>query len=183
MICCILTSTCVQAQVPDFISVKKRNGISVKNYYAGTDISFVTKDNRRYDALIDRIVNDSIFLRYYDLYQYPNIFGTTSYDTVTTYILPVYYKNIKQILLPNLSYRNSLLRRLGIYATTGGFGYGVLNVANGLLQKAKPLFDNRNARNVAISTAVGLAGVYLQRRHGRNKQNYKRYKIVYVDMD
>lgn len=182
LICCILTTALSsQAQIPDFISVKKKNGVAVKNYYAGLDISLVTKDGRRYDALINNIANDSVYLRYYDVYPYTNILGTTSYDTLTTYILPIYYKNIQTILVPNINYRNHYIGELGRYATWGGFGYDFLNVFNGLYLKAKPLFSPRDIRNVSIATGVGALGMYLNKKF-RNPKKRNRYKIVYVNM-
>lgn len=169
------------AQVPDFISVKKKNGITVKNYYAGINISMVTNDGRRYDALIHKVANDSIFLRYFDVTTYTNIFGAISYDTLTTYILPIYYKDIKYILTPKINYRNHYLGLVGKAAMVGGFGYDFLNVFNGIIQKYKPLFDARDKRNLAIATGVGALGWYLNSKF-RNPRKGNRYKIVYVNM-
>jgi hypothetical protein len=182
LISCFLTATLVgAAQVPDFISVRKKNGVPVKNYYAGVNISFVSTDGRRYDALIHKIANDSIYLRYFTTAPYTNIFGTVSYDTVTTYILQLHYKGIKYINTPKSSYRNHYLGELGRYAAIGGLGYTVLNIVNGLIEKADPLLDNRNARNVAIATGVGGAGLFLNRKF-KSARKGNRYKIVYVNM-
>ncbi|MCH5683598.1 hypothetical protein LWM68_04545 [Niabella sp. W65] len=153
----------------------------VKNYYAGVNISFVSTDGRRYDALIHKIANDSIYLRYFTTAPYTNIFGTVSYDTVTTYILQLHYKGIKYINTPKSSYRNHYLGELGRYAAIGGLGYTVLNIVNGLIEKADPLLDNRNARNVAIATGVGGAGLFLNRKF-KSARKGNRYKIVYVNM-
>lgn len=182
LISCFLTATLVgAAQVPDFISVRKKNGVPVKNYYAGVNISFISTDGRRYDALIHKIANDSIYLRYFTTAPYTNIFRTVSYDTVTTYILQLHYKGIKYINTPKSSYRNHYLGELGRYAAIGGLGYTVLNIVNGLIEKADPLLDKRNARNVAIATGVGGAGLFLNRKFKSSKKG-NRYKIVYVDM-
>lgn len=180
--CTVLTCFLLQAQVPDFISVKKRNGVAVKSYYAGTEISMLTSDGRQYDALIDKVANDSIYLKYYQQEAYPNIIGTVSYDTLTTYILPIHYKHVKKILLPKVIYKNSYWGKLGKYAAWGGLGYTFLNVFNGLTAKEKPLFDARNKRNVIISTAIGAGGVYLKKKYAQPRQNPKKYKIVYVHM-
>jgi len=169
------------AQVPDFISVRKKNGVPVKNYYAGINISFLATDGRRYDALIHKIANDSIYLRYFTTAPYTNLFGSVSYDTVTTYILQLHYKGIKYIYTPKSSYRNHYLGELGRYAAIGGFGYTFLNLFNGITQKAKPLLDDRNARNVAIATGVGGTGLFLNRKF-KNSRKSNRYKIVYVNM-
>ncbi|GAB3425470.1 hypothetical protein [Niabella aquatica] len=183
LICLFLTVTLlVHAQVPDFISVKKPNGVSVKNYYAGLNISFMATDGRRYDALIHKIAHDSIYLRYFTRSPYTNIFGTVDYDTVTTYILQLHYKNIKYIYTPKSSYKNHYIGQLGRYAAIGGLGYTFLNLFNGLfVEKAKPLLDDRNARNVAIATGIGGAGWLLSKKYGGGKKG-NRYKIVYVNM-
>jgi hypothetical protein len=70
---------------------------------------------------------------------------------------------------------------LGRYAAIGGLGYTVLNIVNGLIEKADPLLDNRNARNVAIATGVGGAGLFLNRKF-KSARKGNRYKIVYVNM-
>lgn len=167
--------------MPDFISVKKRNGVPVKNYYAGVNISFKATDGRRYDALIHKIANDSIYLRYFTTVSYSNIFGTISYDTVTTYLLQLHYKAIQYIYTPKKNYRDHYMGVVGRYAAWGGLGYTFLNLFNGITQNEKPLLDNRNARNVAIATTVGVAGLYLKNKYFfGSKRN--RYKIVYVNM-
>ncbi|HOZ84528.1 MAG TPA: hypothetical protein PK191_03505 [Niabella sp.] len=169
----------MSAQAPDFISVKKRNGITVKSYYAGIDISMITKDGRQYDALIDKVANDSIYLRYFNVYRYVNLIGTISYDTLTTYILPIHYADIKYVLTPKIKYRNGYLRKLGTYAAIGGFGYDFLNVFNGLTQKYQPLFSQRDIRNMAIATGIGALGLSVSNIF-RKPQN--KYKVVYVNM-
>lgn len=182
LICCCLAFTLISySQVPDFISVKKKNGVTVKNYFSGLDISFIATDGRRYDAMIDKIANDSIYLRYYTLAPYTNLFGTISYDTVTTFILSIHYKGIKYVITPKSNYRNHYLGELGRYAAIGGLGYTFLNLFNGIIQKADPLLDNRNARNVAIATGIGGTGLFLNRKF-RNPKKGNRYKVVYVDM-
>ncbi|MCH5599424.1 hypothetical protein [Niabella ginsengisoli] len=137
-------------------------------------------DGRRYDALIDRIANDSIYLRYFTTSAYTNVFGTVSYDTVTTYILQLHYKAIRYVYTPKVSYRNNYLGTLGRYAAIGGLGYTALNLINGLIQKADPLLDKRNTRNVAIATGIGGAGIFLNRKFRGGKRN--KYNVVYVDM-
>ncbi len=169
------------AQVPDFISIKKRNGITVKNYYAGLNISLITKDGKRYDALIQRIANDSLYLRYFTTTPYANLFGTVSYDTVTTYILQMHYKNIQYILTPRTQHRGYALSKLGKYAAIAGLGYTFLNLFNGLTQRSKPLLDKHNARNVAIASSIGTGGLVLNRKF-RNNNKRNRYKIVYVNL-
>ncbi len=182
LICCCFSLTLIaQGQVPDFISVKKKNGITVKNYFSGLDISFVATDGRRYDALIHQIANDSIYLKYYTVAPYTNLFGAISYDTVTTYILAMHYKGIRHVITPKSNYRNRYLGELGRYAAIGGLGYTFLNLVNGVIEKAKPLLDDRNARNVAIATGIGGTGLFLNRKF-RNPRKGNRYKVVYVDM-
>ena len=179
--CCLTLALASRSQVPDFISVKKKNGITVKNYFSGLDISFIATDGRRYDALIDKIANDSVYLRYYTVAPYTNLFGTISYDTVTTYILAMHYKGIRYVITPKSGYRNHYLGELGRYAAIGGLGYTLLNIINGFIEGADPLLDDRNARNVAIASGIGGAGLFLNRKF-RNPRKGNRYKVVYIDM-
>ncbi|GAB3005455.1 hypothetical protein GCM10027051_00390 [Niabella terrae] len=177
----LLVSCCAQAQVPDFIAVRKKNGITVKSYYAGTDISFISKEGRRYDGRVDRVANDSIFLKYYQTNAYTNVFGTLSYDTVNTYIVPVHYQDIKQVLIPREMKKSHYLNTVGKLAFYGGYGYTLLNIVNSG-NGYKP-FARDNLANTAVGLGIGTLGLILNRRYRKGYQRSGKYRIVYMDLD
>lgn len=170
------------SQVPDFISVKKRNGITVRNYYAGGwSITFKATDGRIYEGPIKRIANDSLWVTFYNVNKLQSIWNTIIYDTADTYSIPFHYKEIDHIILPTLRRRNGYLATLGRMMQYGGFGYDVANVVNSIYYKDS-FTSARNLRNVGIATAVGIGGTILKSRFGDIRRRTKRYRIVYVNM-
>ena len=173
---------CAEAQVPDYISVKKRTGITVRNYYAnGWPINFKAKDGRVYEGPIQRIANDSIWVTFYNVNRMRTIWNTYFYDTVDVYSVPFHYKEISHIIIPNVKKRKGYLFMLGKMMQYGGFGYGVVNAVNSVYLKDS-FTSERNLKNVGIATAVGLAGTLLKGRYGNPYRKSQRYRIVYVNM-
>ena len=58
----LLCSASAFCQPSDFIILKKKDK-TIRSYYAGTQIEFVTTSGAYRNALINKIVNDSIFLQ------------------------------------------------------------------------------------------------------------------------
>jgi len=183
-ICTILffTRTLTIAQVPDFISVKKRSSITIRNYYAGGwPITFKSKDGRIYEGPIQKIANDSLWVTFYNVNRMKTIWDTYFYDTVDVYSVPFHYKEIDHIIMPNVRKRKGYLSTLGNMMQIGGFGYDVLNVANSLIYFGG-LTEEKNLRNLGIATAVGLAGTLIKGRYANPYRKSKRYRIVYNHM-
>jgi hypothetical protein len=169
------------AQVPDFISVKKRSGITVRNFYAGGwPITFLSTDGRVYEGPIAKIANDSIYLKFFQVNKWATVWGTYEYDTVNIYVVPFHYKEIKQILLPERKRKREPLLQLARLMRLGGFGYDLLNIANTTIYYKDNLLGKKNLKNLSIATSVGVAGIVLNRVFV--KPNTRRYKIVYVNM-
>ncbi|OJU28378.1 MAG: hypothetical protein BGN92_07735 [Sphingobacteriales bacterium 41-5] len=178
----LLASNTADAQVPDFISVKKRSGVTVRNYYAGGwPITFKAKDGRIYEGPIKKIANDSLWVTFYNVNKMATIWNTYFYDTVEVYSIPFHYKEIDHIIIPNVRKKKGYLFTLGTMMQYGGFGYVVVNAVNSVYLKDS-FTSKRNLTNVGIATATGLAGTLLKGRYGNPYRKTKRYKIVYVNM-
>lgn len=181
----LLLITCAPAnsQVPDFIALKKKNGRTVRNYYAGGwPITFMSKTGAIYEGPIEKIDNDSVHVRFFHVIGRPTIWNTTMYDTISTYTVPFHYKEIDHIIIPQARKRKRYLFNLGKIMQLGGFGYDVLNIVNSIYLKDK-FTSEKNLKNVAIATGVGLAGTFIKSRFGNAYRKPASYKIVYVDMD
>ncbi|MFT3904068.1 MAG: hypothetical protein QM727_12905 [Niabella sp.] len=181
---CLLISTSATGQIRDFISVKKKNGVTVKNFYVGNQIIFSTHSGQRIiDGPIDKMTNDSVFIRFYNVVTYPTVIGTRIYDTLSTHVLPYYYKDIKTIY-SNLGGNKGRLMPITLtFAQRAGLGYIVLNLINSAVS-GESVTESRNLRNLGIAAGVTAAAYYLKgRREGRPEKVFsRRYRVVYVKM-
>ena len=170
------------AQVPDYIALKKRNGITVRNFYAGGwPITFKAADGRIYEGPIHKIENDSLHLTFFQVNRLQTIWGTYFYDTVSVYNVPFHYKEIQQIILPAARQNKHHLRLLGNMMQWGGFGYDALNIINSVKFGYK-IHERKNLINLGIATGIGIGGVILNRTFADIKYKTRKYKIEYVNM-
>ncbi|MBO9592105.1 MAG: hypothetical protein J7599_04290 [Niabella sp.] len=165
-------------KMSDYISVRKKNGITVRNFYAGMDIRFLGTDGFSYEGPIDAIARDTVFIASYKTTRYQNILGYVVTDTLRKDIIPFYYKDIKTIYVPRNRGRKTVWVPLGGLMAIGGFGYDVLNIINGL-RANEPVFKGKNLAGLGIATATSVAGIWLLKKTTSTKN---RYRIVYVDM-
>lgn len=84
------------AQPSDFVVLRKK-GRTVKSFYAGTQIEFVTVNGVYKNALITKIQHDSIFLKEYIVRQMVTQFGFYVTDTAGSYSYVYHYKDIKSL--------------------------------------------------------------------------------------
>ncbi|MFV0605808.1 MAG: hypothetical protein ACK5NK_08220 [Niabella sp.] len=177
-----ILSAPMNAQVPDFISVKRKNGRTIRNYYAGGwPINFKTTNGSVYEGPIDKIANDSLWIKFYNIRRIPTIWNTFLYDTLEVYTVPFHYKEIDYIIFPSTRKSKHNLALLGSMMQIGGFGYDVVNIVNSIYLQDS-FTSKRNLKNVGIATTVGLAGTLIKRKFGNPYRKSRRYKIVYINM-
>ena len=81
-----------EAQTSDLLILKKNNR-TIQTFFPGNEIIFNTS-TRYYDAVIESINRDSLFLIQYDIRQVPTSLGIYILDTLGTYPFAVNYKEI-----------------------------------------------------------------------------------------
>lgn len=176
----LLSSLLAFSQASDFIVVKKKNNRTLKTYFPGTPIVLETVDYRFVSGIIQSIRNDSIFIKQYDVRTMLNQWGTTTVDTVGSYLVQLHYQDINKVVYQK---RESFaFIKNGTIFMIGGLGYAALNVINGSYLK-EPITEKRNLQSLGIALGVAGGGFLLNRiRHMRNK-NGKRYRIEYIRMN
>jgi hypothetical protein len=169
-------SSQIFSQASDFISVKKRNNRTIKTFFPGVSISFVTTYKRPVNGLITDIRHDSVFVKEWDVRTVPTIFGVTVLDTAGFYITGFHYKEIATI---DVSDRTKFQQvTVGRILIIGGIGYTVLNVVNGAYLH-EPITDSKNLKSLGIAAGAvgtGLLVNYLNRHR-------RKYVIEYIHMD
>ena len=177
LLCIVSVSS--MAQMSDFISVRTRRDRLVKTYFTGSFISFTTVDNHHIEGNIDRIANDSVFLKMYQIQAVPTSLGVTSIDTLGAFDVRLHYKDIRMIDVPK---RGSLgFIKNGVIFMIGGIGYTLLNVINGGFLN-ESVGSHKNITKIGTAMAVAGGGFVLNRLYAHNQKKGLNYKIVYVHM-
>jgi len=174
-----LLSLSLQAQVSDFITVKKKNNRTLKTFFPGSAISFETSSGSYVSGTIDIIRNDSLFIKMFDIRTYPTQFGVTKIDTFGTYSLGFHYKEIAKVDVGKKDHFAFI--KNGTIFMIGGLGYAVLNVVNGKYLD-ESITSDENLKSLGIALGVAGAGFIMNRIYHHNKKNGKKYKIIYVRM-
>ncbi len=178
-ICLLLTMQIVSAQSLDYISVRKKNGRSVKNFYAGSEMHLQSFDGSYLNGPVKAVRNDSVLLTIYDIRRVPTIWGSIIKDTITSYIAGVHYKEIKRI---HIGKRQGFFQRAtGPVLMIGGAGYIALNVANGTIFNLS-VKNKTNLRRLGIAAGAFGVGYLLNKLFSSDGFNKKSHRIVYVDL-
>ncbi len=163
-------------QASDFISVKKRNNRTIKTFFPGLNISFITTFKRPVSGLITDIRHDSIFVKMWDIRVVPTTLGVTMLDTAGSYIIGLHYKDIEKIDVSDRMKLQQVI--LGPILIIGGAGYIALNLINGAYMK-QPVTDSKNLGKLEIAAGAIGAGLlvnYIRKHRGR-------YVIEYIRMN
>ncbi|MFN0083000.1 MAG: hypothetical protein ACKVOM_10830 [Ferruginibacter sp.] len=161
------------AQSADFIILKKNNK-TIKLFYKGSNIQFVTTTGAYRDALITDLKNDSIFLQEFVINRVPTTLGFFIIDTVGSFR---YAYNYKQIA--HFGKENKKFNVAGSGAALLGGGI-VLSLASGVVY----LVDRKNFSPALLAAGAGLTAVgYLISKGSSNGITIgkKHYRLQYMN--
>ncbi|MFT3936781.1 MAG: hypothetical protein QM726_24365 [Chitinophagaceae bacterium] len=164
------------SQASDFIVVKKGNNRTVKTFFPGVHIAFVTFDKRTADGEITAIRNDSVFVKEWDIRQAINYIGIPVLDTLGSYMSGWHYKEIDKVdVSDKMRFREITPGRILII---GGTGYALLNVINGAYLH-ESVTSSKNLTSLGIAGGAVATGVLINyiSRHS------KKYHVEYVHMN
>lgn len=168
----MITSGFLYAQQADFLIFKKKDK-TIKTYFAGTQIQFVTKTGAFRDARIERIANDSLFIREYLVRQVMTSMGFYVTDTAGSFHYAYHYKDIQIVGVPPQKFN---------WNASGSslFGGGILlTAASGISY----LVDKKrfSPELMLAGVGLGLVGYGIIRFTGRPKIIGKKgYMLEYI---
>jgi hypothetical protein len=168
------------AQSRDYISVRKKNGRVLKNFYSGSDILLQTIDNSYLHGPIKTVRHDSVFLTLYDIRYFPTMYGGYIKDTISTMVMGLPFKEIKRIMLNTKT--SFAGRRLGPILMIAGAGYFTLNVINGLAD-GLPITESNNLQKLGIAGALFGLGYFIKRLTYSDGFSKPKHSIVYVKLE
>ena len=161
-----------KAQTADFIILKKKNK-TVKIFYKGSNIEFVTTSGAYRNALINNIKNDSIFLQEFLITKRPTTLGFFVIDTLGSFRYAYNYKEIY-----HFGQENKKFNLAGSGAALLGGGT-LITLASGVVYLA----DNKNFSPALLAAAAGLAAVGYLMNRSSNKGitvGKKHYRLQYM---
>ncbi len=168
---CIITVV-TQAQTADFIILKKKNK-TVKIFYKGSNIEFVTTSGAYRSALINNIKNDSIFLQEFLITKRPTTLGFFVIDTLGSFRFAYNYNEIY-----HFGQENKKFNLAGSGAALLGGGT-VITLASGVVYIA----DNKNFSPALLAAGAGLAAAGYLMSKGSNKGitvGKRHYRLQYM---
>jgi hypothetical protein len=167
------------SQISDILSVRKKNGISVKSFTTGSRILLQTVNGIYIEGPVKAIQNDSVFITIYDIRSYPTPQGGRMIDTVSSYVSGMHYKEIQRIQVYK-RYR-PIRGKIGKILKFGGAGYFALSLLNGFYTNGE-LNKDGNMKYVLIPVAAIGTGVLIDKLFPVSNFSGKKHTIIYVKL-
>ena len=179
LICFIFFAQFASAQSLDYISIRKKNGRVVKNFYTGSTILLQTSSGGYLQGPIQTIKNDSVFVGLYDIREVPTVWGSRIRDTVSFVVVGINYKEIERV---QLSRKQNFLQRTGApLLIIGGGSYLALNLLNGALFNDS-ITDSKNVKKLSIAGSMIGIGYLIKKLFSSDGFSSKKHKITYVNL-
>jgi hypothetical protein len=164
----------INAQGSDIIVLKKGNYRTLKTYFTGTQIHFITIAGTDVQGMIRKIEKDSLYINIYDSRPQYTIWGTSFWDTVSVSLSRYHYKEIREIMKPPQHF--SFVRN-GFIFIMGGFSYAFLHSVNALYLKEKI-----DPKTMAFSGGSVLVGLLLKKIHRNTIRIGKQHYLQYIPL-
>ncbi len=172
----ILTLLCICSfsQTADFIVLKKK-GKTIKSFYAGTQIEFVTQRGGYKNALISKISNDTLYVQEFIIQNMVTQFGFYVLDTLGSYRYAYHFKEILSIGKPQKGFN---LRGSGSALLGGGI---LLTLASGVVYIADR--DKFSPELMGAAAGLGVVGYFLSKSGSKGIViGKKNYRIEYINL-
>ena len=164
----------VYSQESDIIVLKKRNMITKKTFFAGSQIHFIDIAGSEVNGVIKKIANDSLYVNIFDSRMQYTIWGTSFLDTIAVFTSKYHYKEIREIIKPAKGFG---FVKNGLIFIIGGIGYSFLHTFNAIYLKEK-----LDGNTMAISGAAVLTGLLLKKTHHNSIRLGKQYYLQYIPL-
>ena len=166
------TAYVLKAQPSDFIILKKGNK-TIRTYFQGSNIEFITINGAYRNALITNIQKDSIYLREFLVRQVITRLGFYIIDTAGSFRYTYHVNQVKSIGkdAKNFNWKGSGAALLG--------GGTLLTLASGISYIADK--EKFSPALLAASAGLAVAG-YFMAKSGKGMIIGKKYKLQYMSL-
>jgi len=168
----LFAATAAFSQPSDFIILKKKDK-TIHSYYAGTQIEFMSTSGAYRNALINKIVNDTLYLQEFLIRHIPTQLGFYITDTAGSYRYAYHYNQIASFGKEQKGFN---VRGSGAALLGGG---ALLTVASGVVY----LVDRKKFSPALLIASAGLATIgYFMSKSGSKGIviGKKNYRIEYI---
>lgn len=162
------------AQGSDLVVLKKRNNRTLKSYFPGLQIHFITMAGNEVKGTVRKIEKDSIFINIYDERRAYTIFGTSFWDTIAVGLSRYHINEIREVVKPK---KGLGFVKNGYLFMLGGTSYAFLHLFNSAIYKQKVDMHTMAWCGGAIAT-----GLVLKRAHRNTVHLGKRYYLQYIPL-
>ncbi|MEO6584137.1 MAG: hypothetical protein ABIO05_07420 [Ferruginibacter sp.] len=169
----LVTLTWGYAQPSDFIILKNR-GKTIKSFYSGTQIEFVSTTGAYRNALINRIANDTMYLQEFLIRRIPTTLGTYIIDTAGSFRYAYHYNQVK--LFGRESKKFNLMGS-GSSLIGGGI---LLVLASGVVYLADR--DNFSPELMGAAAVLATGGYLIKKNGSKGMAIGKKYTLEYMDV-
>lgn len=158
-------------QSADFITLKKRSK-TIKTFFKGSPVNFVGTNGQQYQAVIDDIRNDSLFVSEYIIVQMPTRLGVYVLDTAARYRYKFHYNEVRSVFYEKkgFNYANSGYSLMG--------GSALLLVGSGIAYLADR--SKFSLPLMGAAAGLGVVGYLLTRVQNTNFVIGKKYSLHYI---
>ncbi len=168
LFCVLLT----HAQSNDFIILKKKS-TTIKTFFKGSQIEFITTNGAYRNAVINEIRNDSIFLKEYIINRIPTTLGFYIDDTIGSYHYAYHYTEIYKF---NKSNKKFNVGGSGAALLGGGL---LITLASGVVYIADK--EKFSPSLLAAGAGLGALGFLISKKSGKGITVGKnKYSLQYI---
>ncbi len=153
----------------------KKNNKTLRYYYAGSQIEFVTVTGAYRDALITAIKNDSLYLQEFLVRRLPTTYGSFILDTAGSFRYTYHYTQIKSFgKQPSKGFNVS---GSGAALLGGGILLTLASAVSYIADKEK-----FSPELMGAAVALGTAGYFMSRTGRKGIVIGKKYSLQYMNM-
>lgn len=160
------------SQASDFLILKRKNK-TAETYFAGSNISFVTKTRAAYDVLINSIQHDTLYIQEFITQRGLTVFGTIVTDTIGSHHYAINYHDISIVG----KYKKEHFNWTGSGAALLSGG-SLLTVGSGIVYLA----DRKKFSAPLMIASAGLAtlGYFMAKGKSSGIALGKKYRLQYM---
>lgn len=156
----------------------QKRGRTVKTFFEGSHIEFLTRYKTPMQGIISRFKNDTLYIRDFSIQKSMSSLGGVYFDTLYFPELGVHYRDIGYFRPEK---NKATARRLGGFMQKAGVAWLLMNVINGAL-KQEPRREWLDTPNAILTGTLLAGGTALKIKAGKDWKIGRKYQLSMLDL-